>query len=184
MKLFGFLGGNREVSLNQNVEKEFRSVEERVQKWLAEESFEVKKASDQKSNFRYFGTKKGMPKFSVFQPYGKSDLVLVESGITFEGAEKEKLAALFTSHQDLLMELRLHLESNGFFYRIQPPDLNSGKAGGIVLAKPLYYDGMCKDRFLDTVLKITHTTVFIILTIHRYLAASSEKMMGPPSYLR
>jgi hypothetical protein len=182
--MFEFLKRNRaETALENKSNNSYRSAKEKVLKWLSEERFEVTEVQDEKSNFRYLATRVGMPKFSVLQPRGKMDSILVESGVSFRGLGNDS-ATRIVQDQSTLWNLRLHLESKGFFFNIQTPKSDSSDSdGGVVFARPLYFDGISKDRVLETVLDVVHTVRFIILTMQRHMLSDSEKS-GIPVYLR
>jgi hypothetical protein len=150
---------------------ESENVEERVLKWLREEGYNAEKANDGNSSFRYWVTKTGSPKFSVFQPRNKPDFILVESAVTFAG--HDEIFPKITDQTEILSwELQSHLLSKGFHYKIQPPEFQPNRPGAIFFAKPIYYDGLSKDRFLEATHQTLNTVVFMILTVRRHLATS------------
>jgi hypothetical protein len=149
------------------------NIEEKLQKWLREEGFCVEKASGNNLKFRYVASKNGSPKFSVLQPRDKSDLVLIESGLSFNGIEKDLVSRIINQNGLLSLDLKMHLMSKGFFYRILPPDLQFSNAGALVFAKQIYYDGLSKGRFLDTVAQAISTIIFVILTIRKHMSTSA-----------
>jgi hypothetical protein len=164
---------NRIMAENRKKWEKSEDVEEKIRLWLWQEGFEVRKIWSDDSSFRYLVSKDKLPKFSVGQLKSKSDSIFVESGISFVGIEKVTLESIFDQNQHLSWELRLHLVSNVFFYKIQHSDPHSNNPGGIILAKLIYYDGLSKDKFLDTVFQVLHTTIFIILTLQHHLTISA-----------
>ena len=152
------------------------NVEGQIQKWLWEEGFQVRKVPDGYATFRYLASKDRLPKFSVGQPSRKPDSIVVESGFSFRGIDKASLAKVFDRTENLSWDLRLQLTSKGFFYKIQPPDPQSNNPGGIFLAKTIYYDGLSKDKLLDTTFQVLNTTIFVILTLQRHLTVSTSNL--------
>lgn len=153
----------------KNIDKNGR-IAEKLYKWLSEEGFTMEKVLDMNSIFRYLATKNGLPKFSIFQPLNKSDCILVESGVAYT-KENEVLSRSF-QNPNLIWEIISNLLPKGFIYKIQQPDLQTNKAGGIVFAKTIYYDGLSKDRFLDTIYQTINMTIFVIMTLQRQTATS------------
>jgi len=149
--------------------EKIENVEERLQRWLGEEGCNVEKLGDEKTTFNLWVTKDGLPSFSVYQPRDKHDVIYVESGVTFSGMEKKLHPVIVDSKHSLSWELKSRLLSSGFAYHIQPPDLQSNKPGGIVFAKTIYYDGLSKDRFLDTIHQTLSTVMVMILTVRRHV---------------
>ncbi|NWF86457.1 DUF2299 family protein [Candidatus Bathyarchaeota archaeon] len=152
-------------------------VEEKLYRWLLEEGFTVEKVLDTNSIFRYFATKNGPPKFSIFQSRSKSDCIIVESGVAYN-REDEILSRSF-QNQTLILEIISNLLCKGFIYKIQPPQLQADKAGGIVFAKPIYYDGLSKDRFVETTSQTINMAIFIIVTLQRHATASTNSVTTP-----
>lgn len=167
---------NRTVNEDKEKGTRSRNIEEKIQRWLWEEGFEARKIWGDNSKFRYLVTKNRLPKFLVGQPKSKSDCLVVESGIGFGGVGKAILAKIFDRNQSLSWELRLHLASRGFFFRMQPPGQHSDKTGGIILAKLIYYDELSKSKFLDNVFQVLNITIFTILTLRRHLITSATKL--------
>ena len=159
------------------------SVEEKIQRWLWQEGFEVKKIGEDNSGFRYLVTKNRLPKFSVVQPKNKSDCILIESGVGFGGIDPAGLTKIFDNGQPLSWELRLHLTSKVFLYKIQPPNQQISNPGGIIFAKLIYYDELTKAKFMDTVFRVVNTAIFIILTMQRHLTTSATKITEKPGSL-
>jgi len=152
------------------------NVEGQIQKWLWEEGFQVRKVPDGNATFRYLASKDRLPRFSIGQLSRKPDSIVVESGFSFKGFEKESLAKVFDQTENLSWDLRLQLTSKGFFYKIRPPDPHSNNPGGIFLAKTIYHDGLSKDRLLDTTFQVVNTTIFVILTLQRHLTVSTSSL--------
>lgn len=151
------------------------NVEEKIERWLGQEGFDVRKTGGGNSVFRYLAAKNRLPKFSVGQPKNKSDCIVVESGIGFDGIDTAGLTKIFSQNQNVSWELRLHLTSKGFFYKIHPPNPQANSRGGIIFAKLVYYDELSKAKFLDTVFQVVNTAIFIILTLQRHLTPSAHK---------
>jgi len=171
------------TGLVEKLNRNPQDVEMNIQKWLTEEQFETRKVFDERSNFRFIANRPGTPMFSVSQPKNKLDSILVESWITFNGVEKEKITHLFTQNPSILLDLRLQFESKGLLYNIQPPGANNDKPAAILFAKSVYFDGISKDRLLETALNLLHMFAFIALTIQRHLT-SMRADTSVPSYLR
>jgi len=175
----------KNVKIDENKGRWGRSenVEEKIQRWLRQEGFEVKKTGKGNSGFRYLVAKNRLPKFSVVQPKNKSDCIVVESGIDFGGIDTPGLTKIFDRNQQLSWELRLHLTSKGFLYKIQPPNPHFNNPGGIIFAKLVYYDELSKAKFLDTVFRVVNTAIFTILTLQRHLTAPATKSTEKPGRL-
>jgi len=171
---------NGNANETKEVLAENEKVQEQLERWLAEEGFTIEKRLDGNSSFRYWVTRTGSPKFSVLQPINKSDIILIESAVTFDGHE-EVFSAIADQTRRLSWELQSHLLSIGFYYKIQPPDSQSNKPGAIFFAKPIYYDGLSKDRFLEATHQTMNTVVFVILTVQRHMAPSAKNPNGKHS---
>jgi len=161
--------GNRNEIEQPYIKSE--NIKERVLKWLREEGYSAEKAQDAHTSFRYWVTKTGSPKFSVFQPKNNPDFILVESAVTLAGHD-EMFPKITDQTEVLSWELQSHLLSRGFHYKIQPPEFQSNRPGAILFAKPIYHDGLSKDRFLETTNQTLNTVVFVILTMRRHLVTS------------
>jgi len=171
---------NGNVNESREAFAESEKVQEQLQRWLAEEGFVIEKRLDGNSSFRYWVTRTGSPKFSVFQPRSKSDIILIESAVTFDGHE-EVFSAIADQTRSLSWELQSHLLSKGFYYKIQPPEPQSNKPGARFFAKPIYYDGLSKDRLLEATHQTMNTVIFVILTVQRHVAPSATNPNGKRS---
>lgn len=167
MRLFGFL---RNVHCQNELRKEksCNDVETKVQKWLLEEGFEVRKRSNDNFTFRFLVSKERLPKFSVSKFAGKTGSIFIESGVSFLGLNKEKAFQVFDQRQELFWVLRQHLVSKEFSYEFSPANADTNYSGGIIFGTPLYYDRLVKADFLKSITKVINTTIFIFLSIRRY----------------
>lgn len=137
-------------------------VGERLEEWLEAEGFTVWKFADEDSRFSLKVTRDEYPPLLVLQPQSKADSILVTGDVRLTDKGQEKLVALPEKEREfMLFDLRMVLLSTECRCQFVP----SSKSWKIVrVSKPVFYDGLTKDRFFETVDTVARAVSLVILT--------------------
>lgn len=124
-------------------------VKKKIEKWLLDEGFTVWEFADEDSHFAYKANRDDCLPLSIFQPQNKNDSILVVGDIRLSEESQEKLLAVPEEERKfMLYEFRMVLLSTECRWRFVPPS-ESWKS--IQISKAIFYDGLSKDRFFETV---------------------------------
>jgi hypothetical protein len=137
-------------------------VGERLEEWLEAEGFNVWKFADDDSRFSFKVTRDECPPLLVLQPQSKVDSLLVRCDVRLADKGQEKLLALPEKEREfMLFDLRMVLLSTECRCQFVPSS-RSWKA--IRVSKPVFYDGLTKDRFFETVDTVARAVSLVTLT--------------------
>jgi hypothetical protein len=144
---------------------ELAQVEEigkRVEEWLVDEGFSIWKSADKNCRFSFKVTRDDCLPLFVLQPRNKVDslLVVCDTRLTDEG--QKRLSTLPEKERGfMLFDLRTVLLSTACRWQFIP-SLESWKT--IRVSKAVFYDGLTKDRFFETVDTVARAVSLVILS--------------------
>jgi len=137
-------------------------VEGTVEEWLKAEGFSVWKLADDDSLFSFKATRDECSPLLVLQPQSKGDSLLVTCDVRLADQGQKKLSTLPEKEREfMLYDLRMVLLSTECRCHFVP----SAKAwNAIRISKPVFYDGLTKDRFFETMDTVARAVSAVILT--------------------
>jgi hypothetical protein len=148
----------------QNASKMMQTSEvgKRIEAWLDDEGFSVWKFAGESSRFSFKTTRDECPPLLVLQPQSKADSLLVMSDVRFTDEGQEKLLALPKKEREfMLFDLKMVLLSTECRCQFIP---SSESWTAIRISKPVFYDGLSKDRFFETMDTVARAVSLVILT--------------------
>jgi hypothetical protein len=133
-----------------------------IEEWLDDEGFSVWKLADKKTSFSFKMTRDESPPLLVLQPQSKSDSLLVTTDVRLTDEDQEKLSSMPEKEKEfMLFDLKMVLLSTECRCQFTP----SSKSWNLIrVSKPVFYDGLTKDRFFETVDTVTRAASLVILT--------------------
>jgi hypothetical protein len=133
-----------------------------VEEWLVDEGFNIWKSTDKDSRFSFKAARDDCSPLLVLQPRNKADSLSVVCEIRFTDEGQKKLAALPDREREfMLFDLRMVLLSTECRCQFTP-SIQSWKA--IRISKAVFYDGLTKHRFFETVDTVARAVSMVILT--------------------
>lgn len=151
------------------------SVKKKILKWLQEEKYEIEQLDDKdkKCYFKFSvgRTSKG-PRFLILQPNHRTDSLAFILPLTMGKKEKKAFENTSTEERENLIDkLRINvaLSGTGSILNFHP---NPKSFRSINLTKFVYYDGLSKDRFFETIEVLLNLEVMVLLTFFKPLFKS------------
>lgn len=135
-------------------------IQKRIEKWLHDEGFAVWEFDDDGSRFSYKANRDDSLPLSIFQPEDKNDSILVVGDIRLSEESQRKLSATPEERRFMLYEFRMVLLSTECRWQFIPSS-ESWKA--IRISKAIFYDGLSKDRFFETLDIVTRAVSSVML---------------------
>jgi hypothetical protein len=161
-----------------------RSVEEvqqKVEKWLLDENFNINKNKDEKSFFSYNAARANLPILVILQPKMNKDSIVIACLISFGEGELEKVAKMpVEEKEEMFWNLRMLLLQCGCRF-VFVPSLEIFKF--IQISEKIYYDGLSKNSFFQTVNKVTDAALVVIFTFQRKLGVKPQQERIEPKYV-
>ena len=128
---------------------EVREVKERIEKWLSDEEYNLWKCPDKNANFSYKISRDGDHPLVVFQPKKKTDSIQVACDIRLREEERKKLHGISEMEKKfMLFDFKMVLLSTGCRWQFMP---SSKSWDTLKIWKSIFYDGLSKDRFFETI---------------------------------
>lgn len=137
--------------------------EERMEKWLFDEGFNLWKFPDKDSNFSYKIRRDNCDPLVVLQPQKKTDSVQVACDIRLKEEERKKLHGISKAEKRFMFfDFRMLLLSTGCRWQFTP---SSESWNTLRIWKSVFYDGLSKDKFFETIEMVTRAVSSITLTL-------------------
>jgi len=134
--------------------EQIEEVGKRIEKWLVDEEFSVSSVADENAHFFYKVTKDGGVTLSVLQRQNKTDSILIVSDVSLTDEDQKKLAPMpEKDRRSMLLDIRM--------------DLLSTEWKTIRVSKSIFYDGLSKDRFFETMDIVMRAVLLIVFTFQR-----------------
>lgn len=147
------------MPVNQECEK----VKENIQKWLLEEGFKIELQPNDKTLFDFLATDMHGIKTHVIQPTLKPDQVAIIAVLNIDENQQSTLKAMENKERSrFLWDLRFGLLNSGVgFSPISIP------FKALEISKPIYYDGLTKDAFMEKLFDVRAALMFVFWTFDR-----------------
>jgi hypothetical protein len=145
--------------------EQIEEVGKRIEKWLVDEEFRVSSVADENARFFYKVTKDGGVTLSVLQRQNKTDSILIVGDVSLTDEDQKKLATIpEKDRRSMLLDIRMDLLSTKCRWQFIPPT-QSWKT--IRVSKSIFYDGLSKDRFFETMDIVMRAVLLIVFTFQR-----------------
>jgi hypothetical protein len=145
--------------------------------WLREEGFQFKEVEDSSAHFNIV-TQVGRRAYHVFQNRGKIDSVTIASNLQFSNEQIDKFLKLNKEDKrSFFSNLRIALlarETLGDFkVKPKPPEQIEQV---FISSKPVYYDGLTKDKFISTLYDIHKSSMMTLWLLEETIGDISETL--------
>jgi hypothetical protein len=154
-----------------------KEVIEKIKKWLSEESFQFKEIQ---SAYAEFQIDLQNPNLSIILNSNKTDSLDFATYSSFSEEDKKAFAALKNKDKkiEILLDLQRSLIEINVGYQLIP-DMENLET--VMMNKKIYFDGLTKDRFIDTIGTIQRG-IFLMSLVHyqlggKYYSNSDTKFM-------
>ncbi len=138
------------------------AVGRKIEKWLGDEGFNTWKSAEDNSHFSYKATRDDCQPLLVFQPQSKTDSFQVAGDMKLTRESQNKLREIPEKQRRfMLFDFKMALLSTECHWQFTPSP-ESWKT--VRVSKTVFYDGLSKDRFFETVDAVTRAMSVVILT--------------------
>jgi len=152
------------------MDEQIEGVGKRIEKWLIDEAFQISKVADENAYFSYKVTKDGGMTLSVLQPQNKTDSILVVGDISLTDEDQKKLATIPEKERRVMLsDLTMDLLTTQCRWQFIPP---TEAWETIRVLRPIFYDGLSKDRFFETVDIVMRAVLSVIFALQRKFDAT------------
>ena len=143
--------------------------------WLREEGFQFKEIKDASAYFNIV-TQVGRRAYHIFQNKGKIDSVTIASNLQFSNEQIDRFLKINRKEKrSFFSNLRIALlarETLGDFkVKPKPPEQIEQV---FLSSKPIYYDGLTKDRFISTLYDVHKSTMMTLWLLEETIDDISE----------
>jgi hypothetical protein len=154
-----------------------KEVIEKIQKWLKEESIEITNIDNPFADYQV-NTKN--PNQSICLPKNKIDVIEFATSVYFTKEDQKAYVALKNNEEKLriIWDLQRSLLEINVEYEVKP-DFDNLES--IIIKKTVYFDGLSKDRFMDTIFALQRGYYLAELMLRqlrgKYYSNSNTKFM-------
>ena len=135
----------------------------RIEEWLRDEGFNLWKFTDKDSHFSYKVSRDDSHPLVVLQLRKKTDSIQVVGDIRLNEKNQEKILTISEKEKRfMLFDFRMALLSTGCRWQFIP---SSESWETLQISKTVFYDGLTKDRFFETIEVVTRAVSLAILTL-------------------
>jgi hypothetical protein len=146
----------------------------KLQGWLVEEGFLLRKEDNPQANFQYAVTSPVGINLVVLQQLGKKDQIVVAGVVNIEDQVQKKILELSDSERgDFLWDLRFSLLLSHFQFQFQPQGADVMQQ--IMIVDPMWYDGITKDTFMKSLSTVTNGVLLVLWKIVRKFGGQLPK---------
>ncbi|MBE0516375.1 MAG: DUF2299 family protein [Methanophagales archaeon] len=148
--------------------EEIRSVKDKIGSWLREENIFPREALDPQAHFNFY-IQLGNLNVNVVQKVDWRDSIVLGTTV-FLGPLSGKIDQLNQEKKqgffwDLSLELLKNEEIGDFDIKPDPPDTVSEV---LIQSKPIFYDGLTKDRLMNSIYSLVKIMILIPCLIAKY----------------
>ena len=152
--------------------EEIRRVKDKIRRWLREENIFPREALDPQAHFNFY-IQHGNLNVNIVQKVDWRDSIVVGTNVLLgplsgkiDQLNQEKKQEFFW---DLSLELLKNEEIGDFDIKPDPPN----KVHEVLIkSKPIFYDGLTKDRLMNTIYSMFKTMIMIPCLIAKYAIPS------------
>ncbi len=125
------------------------SIQDKIQKWLADEGYFRQKVPDENSNFHFIINYPEGHVIDVIQPKGKEDLIVIGCATNVSPEHLSQMKKMNSEdREDFIWEFRFALNGLLVDFQIQHPE---NILQSYVVSTEIYEDGLNKDRLISSV---------------------------------
>lgn len=140
---------------------------EKISAWLKEEGSTVELKKETKRQFHIVFTDISGRAYNVYQPPKKRDKVVISGKLILSQRHRKGLQSLPHRLRAIwLMELRQALLYGGLNFGFFP---SFASIDTIIIRKPLWYDGITKNEFMQSVRQVNDGVMLTLLRLRRRL---------------
>ncbi len=127
-------------------------IEDKVQKWLADEGYFRQKVPDENANFHFMINYPEGHVIDVIQPKGKKDMVVIGCATNVSPEHLSVIQQMNNADREkFIWDFRFSLNNFLVDFQLQHPD---NVLQSYVVSDEIYEDGLSKDRLISTVKKV------------------------------
>lgn len=144
-----------------------KELEEKIQKWCADEGIFKERIPDDTANFHFIlNYPKNIPNpMDIMQPKGKDDLIIIGAGTGISPEHLSKIKALTPKAQEeFLWDFMFMLGNRPTEFHLQMP---SGILEMFVASTEIFSDGLTKDRLMRAINEVYKSKLLGIWLIQR-----------------
>lgn len=136
---------------------------ERIEEWLGDEGFNIWKIPDEGVHFSYKMSQDDSHPLVVRQLKNKTDSIQIVGDVRLNASNQDKLRSIPENEKRfMLFDIRMVLLSTGCLGQFKQ-SAESWETHQIL--KTVFYDGLTKDQFFETLEVVTHAVSSVILTL-------------------
>lgn len=151
------------------------SVVEKIKQWLTDEELAFTPKDNAYSDF-YIEVKIGSSMITVILSKNRPDTILICTRSFFSQLDQRAFATLNkTDKQTFIQALRFSLLEQKVGFVINP---TIDKIEDIYMEKKIYFDGLTKDRFFETVGSLVFAIELVSLIYEKYLHSKANASAG------
>lgn len=125
------------------------NIQDKIQKWLADEGYFRQKVPDENSNFHFIINYPEGHVIDVIQPKGKEDLIVIGCATNVSPEHLSQMKKMNSEdREDFIWEFRFALNGLLVDFQIQHPE---NILQSYVVSSEIYEDGLNKDRLISSV---------------------------------
>ncbi len=150
-------------------------VKNRIKTMLSEEGFQIREVKDANTHFNFVTVVGGVP-YHIFQNVNKRDSIFISGSFKIASHQIGSYSKMEqTRKEEFFWNLRISLLTRqtlgDFKIKPKPPE----KIEEIFLSsKPLFYDGLTKEKFFSTLFEVHKCAVMIRWMFEEAVGAKSE----------
>jgi hypothetical protein len=127
-------------------------IQDKIQKWLADEGYFRQKVPDENSNFHFIINYPEGHVIDVIQPKGKDDMVVIGCATNVSPEHLSQIKKMTSDEkEEFIWEFRFALNGLMVDFQIQHPE---NVLQSYVVSSEIYEDGLTKDRLISSVKSI------------------------------
>jgi hypothetical protein len=138
-----------------------KALRQRIERWLGDEGFQIWPFPDKEAYFAYKVARDGGSPLLIWQPRDKTDSIQVSSNVRLAEDDHAKLQTVHEQKRFLLFDFKMVLLSTGCNWQFIP---SPESWRSLRVSKTIFYDGLSKDRFFETIDAITRAVSTIMVT--------------------
>jgi hypothetical protein len=125
------------------------NIQDKIQKWLADEGYFRQKVPDENSNFHFIINYPEGHVIDVIQPKGKEDLIVIGCATNVSPEHLTQMKKMNSEdREEFIWEFRFALNGLLVDFQIQHPE---NILQSYVVSSEIYEDGLNKDRLISSV---------------------------------
>lgn len=149
-----------------------------LQGWLVEEGFQVREVEDPRAHFNLATQHPAGIRLHVAQPRDRKDRVMVVGKVELSPRDLSRFRSLEAkAREDFLWDLRFALITNQVQFQLLP---NAHDPTAILLTRAIWYDGLTKHQFMETLQRVVDAAFLTIWKFRRLLGTTTPE--EPPFY--